>query len=280
MVTASNSNVNLRSGPGTNYGVVGVLAQGESLEIVGRNADSSWWQVQAEGGLQWIAASVTTATFAGQDIAVVEAPAPPQPEPANEAPAASSSGAVSSGNGSAVTRFEQGLSYFDDENWSAALAEFEAVTRLEPNAAPSYKYLGFTQFLTEDYDGAKASLTRYLQLAPNSDDRERVEDLIARIDLGPNRYQTPLGAVVEIPADKALIVVINYTADPVIVDIEGQAYEIDGKNRNPDGGEVAVPIWPGRHAIQAHAMDGSAAGKAEFDIAAGQVLEWPLYIRP
>ncbi|RME44838.1 MAG: SH3 domain-containing protein, partial [Caldilineae bacterium] len=73
MVTASEGPVNLRSGPGTNYPRVGSLRQGDSLEIVGRNADSSWWQVSTVNGLVWIAASVTTAQNVSGAIPVVEA---------------------------------------------------------------------------------------------------------------------------------------------------------------------------------------------------------------
>lgn len=76
-VTASDSIVNLRSGPGTNYDKVGALPQGQSLEIVGRNADSSWWQVSTVKGLVWIAASVTTAQNTDASIPVVAAPPPP-----------------------------------------------------------------------------------------------------------------------------------------------------------------------------------------------------------
>ncbi len=77
MVTASDTNVNLRAGPGTNYPKAGVLRQGESLEIVGRNADSSWWQVSAVDGFKWVAAGVTTADNVVSELPLVDAPPPP-----------------------------------------------------------------------------------------------------------------------------------------------------------------------------------------------------------
>lgn len=86
-VTASNSAVNLRSGPGTNYPRQGALQQGQSLPIVGRNANSSWWQVSTSNGLRWIAASVTTASNAGGNIPVVQAPPPPAPPTPTNPPA-------------------------------------------------------------------------------------------------------------------------------------------------------------------------------------------------
>ncbi len=80
-VTANNSAVNLRLGPGTHYEVVSVLPQGQSLEIVGRSADSAWWQVISPAGLLWIAAGVTTASNITPDIPIVSAPPPPTNTP-------------------------------------------------------------------------------------------------------------------------------------------------------------------------------------------------------
>jgi hypothetical protein len=77
IVTATESNVNLRNGPSTDYEIVGTLSPGESLEIVGRNADSSWWQVSTPGGLAWVAASAVTASNIDDSIPVVEAPLSP-----------------------------------------------------------------------------------------------------------------------------------------------------------------------------------------------------------
>ena len=77
VVTASESNVNLRTGPGTNYPKSGFLAQGQSLDIVGRNNDSSWWQVSTTDGLRWIAVSVTSSSNTDNTIPVVDAPPPP-----------------------------------------------------------------------------------------------------------------------------------------------------------------------------------------------------------
>jgi dienelactone hydrolase len=54
-------NVNLRAEPSTNSRVVGQLRIGESLPVIGRNADGSWWRVRTDDGAAWIAASVALA---------------------------------------------------------------------------------------------------------------------------------------------------------------------------------------------------------------------------
>jgi uncharacterized protein YraI len=75
-VTA-NVNANVRSGPGTNYLVVGGLAEGASAAVTGRNTDNSWWQINYEGRAAWIAGSVVTANTQAFNAPVVSAPPPP-----------------------------------------------------------------------------------------------------------------------------------------------------------------------------------------------------------
>lgn len=52
-------NLNIRSGPGLGYQVVGWLPAGQSAAIIGRNAASSWWQVQFGGVTGWISGVYT-----------------------------------------------------------------------------------------------------------------------------------------------------------------------------------------------------------------------------
>jgi uncharacterized protein len=68
-------NVNLRAGPSTNSSIVGRLRIGESLAVIGRNDDGSWWRVQTASGPAWIAASVALAAKTAE-VPVVTANAP------------------------------------------------------------------------------------------------------------------------------------------------------------------------------------------------------------
>jgi hypothetical protein len=45
MVVVTNPSVNVRSGPGTEFSVLGQLQQGNSLEVIGRNGAGDWWQI-------------------------------------------------------------------------------------------------------------------------------------------------------------------------------------------------------------------------------------------
>lgn len=87
--------VNVRSGPGTNYRVLGLAAPGESAEVSGVSADGDWWQVvissqYSVSGFGWVSASyVSTQNTAG--VAVVDAPPPPPTVGATPPPASGTS---------------------------------------------------------------------------------------------------------------------------------------------------------------------------------------------
>jgi hypothetical protein len=73
--------LNVRTGPGTQYPRLGMLAKGESAEITGRDQFTGWWQIvfiSNQGERGWVAAGpeFSTATNAG-NVPVVAAPPPP-----------------------------------------------------------------------------------------------------------------------------------------------------------------------------------------------------------
>jgi hypothetical protein len=81
-------NLNVRNGPGTNYDRIGVLSAGTTVEIIGRVASSTWWQIpfsDAPGGKGWISAGYGTASNT-EAVPVVEAPPAPSPAAPTAAP--------------------------------------------------------------------------------------------------------------------------------------------------------------------------------------------------
>jgi uncharacterized protein YraI len=74
--------VNVRSGPGTNYHVLGVAAPGASAEISGKSEDGAWWQVVVPAlnsvtGYGWVSATYVSTQDAGEAPVVEAPPAPP-----------------------------------------------------------------------------------------------------------------------------------------------------------------------------------------------------------
>ncbi len=78
--------LNIRSGPGTNYPVLGGLAAGQSAPITGKSGDGLWWEIVFPGspsGQGWVSAQpqLSTGSNAG-NVSVASAPSPPPPTPA------------------------------------------------------------------------------------------------------------------------------------------------------------------------------------------------------
>lgn len=69
--------VNLRSGPGTEFGVVGTLVYGTVLSVYGKS-NNGWYQVIENGQLFWVAGSVTSITG---DCAALPDVTPPTLQP-------------------------------------------------------------------------------------------------------------------------------------------------------------------------------------------------------
>lgn len=70
--------VNVRSGPGTNYPVIGKLAVGQSYEITGKNQAGDWLQIQFNGQQGWVIGNlVNIAGDTGTVQVAQNIPAPP-----------------------------------------------------------------------------------------------------------------------------------------------------------------------------------------------------------
>jgi glucose/arabinose dehydrogenase len=65
------SNMNVRSGPGTNFSVIGSAPAGEAYTVTGKNAAESWWRIDFNGRAGWVSAPLVTAQNAA-NVAVVE----------------------------------------------------------------------------------------------------------------------------------------------------------------------------------------------------------------
>jgi len=74
----------LRSGPGTNYLILGTAAPGATGEVTGKSEDGLWWQIKVptsfySTGAAWVSADWTT-TANTENVPVVAAPPPPSTE--------------------------------------------------------------------------------------------------------------------------------------------------------------------------------------------------------
>lgn len=70
--------VNVRSGPGFDFGVITILYQGQSVAVIGRTNNSSWIKVRLGNDQEgWIGSSALQTNVPVQSLPVVEVPPPP-----------------------------------------------------------------------------------------------------------------------------------------------------------------------------------------------------------
>lgn len=91
--TVNSSGVNLRSGPGTMYAVVGQAQEQSAVELTGRDAANLWWQICCPPGapaLSWVSAEFIDIVMPKEQVLplvpVVTSVATPIASPATSAP--------------------------------------------------------------------------------------------------------------------------------------------------------------------------------------------------
>jgi hypothetical protein len=78
---SSSRNVNIRSGPGTNYARLALLRAGLPIQVTGQSQDGQWFVVQNEFIQGWVAARVVAVTGPCAQLPVVAAPPLPPASP-------------------------------------------------------------------------------------------------------------------------------------------------------------------------------------------------------
>ncbi len=74
--------LNVRTGPGVRYPAIGSVGSGQRLDIVGKNAQGTWWKVCCVNGRRgWLSAEFVKAGGDLKKVVVAVAPPPPTPRP-------------------------------------------------------------------------------------------------------------------------------------------------------------------------------------------------------
>ena len=73
--------MNVRAGPGTNYGIIGTASPGQQFPITGKNPGlGDWWEIEYTEALRgWVYSPLVNATNAGSVALALVIPAPPPP---------------------------------------------------------------------------------------------------------------------------------------------------------------------------------------------------------
>lgn len=69
--------LNVRSGPGTQYKVIGKVSRPDSYQVVGRTANGAWWQICCVNGeAGWVVSTFVRTSGAIEAVPLVDAPTP------------------------------------------------------------------------------------------------------------------------------------------------------------------------------------------------------------
>ena len=72
--------MNVRSGPGVTYSVITVASHGQTVTLLGRNANSSWAKIRLANGTEgWANSSLLTPNVSISSLPLADSPAAPQP---------------------------------------------------------------------------------------------------------------------------------------------------------------------------------------------------------
>lgn len=76
----ANQNINVRSGPGTNYPQIGTIGAGDTYEVEAQNPEGSWVQFNLNGQGAWVAANLVSLSGSLETVEIAQnIPAPPAP---------------------------------------------------------------------------------------------------------------------------------------------------------------------------------------------------------
>jgi PEGA domain len=149
--------------------------------------------------------------------------------------------------------FQQGVALYNDGDFNAALAEFEAAWRLHPSSGVLYN-IGLTQKSLFRYTDAIATLERYLT---------------EETRLAPERRAEVTQVIVEM---KALLAPLEIDVTP-----PGAALALDGRPLGSAPLACAVPA--GSHALDA-TLDGYQPARKQLMVTAGVPLRVALTLDP
>jgi ABC-type branched-subunit amino acid transport system substrate-binding protein/uncharacterized protein YgiM (DUF1202 family) len=85
-VTITRSVQNVRSGPGTNYDVIGQLRQGDQIKATGTNANNTWIVIDFRGLQGWLSADILDVFGDLNSLPILLPPPTPTPPPATATP--------------------------------------------------------------------------------------------------------------------------------------------------------------------------------------------------
>lgn len=206
---------NVRSGPGTEYDVIGQVIQGAQARILGATADHSWLVIDFRGQWGWLAAYLVE-PFGDRNLArIIQPPATPTPEPPQEPdllvlnaqPARLDIGQATALN---VTILNQGLS---------PASRFAVAGTFQPGG----------QYAGANLAGLDAGQQTIVQLHPILSGSSGRQSVVIVVDLNQEVHEGAAGEsnnqlyVYEYMADRPVLASGTWTSSAGSIDLDGDA---------------------------------------------------------
>lgn len=86
VITIESARQNVRTGPGTEYDILGQVTQGDQFQVIGANLDFTWVVIEYRGQNGWLNVPIADIFGDRSTVGVVAAPPTPTPPPATETP--------------------------------------------------------------------------------------------------------------------------------------------------------------------------------------------------
>ena len=204
--------LNVRSGPGTEYDIIGQVIEGTQARILGANADHSWVVIDFRGQWGWVAAYLADTIGDRNLVPIIKPPATPTPqEPdlvvVSAQPSRLNIGATNVLN---VTLSNQGLGAAD---------KFAVAGTFSPGG----------QFAGVNAAGLGASQQATVQLHPNLSGPSGPQSVVIVVDLNQEVYEGAAGEannlnfVYNYVADRPVLASGSWTTSAGSVDLDGDA---------------------------------------------------------
>ena len=167
-LTITGPAVNIRSGPGTEYGIVGAASQGESFDLTGKNPAGDWWRVCCVNGQPgWVFGQLASVENVESVAVAADIPAPPTPAPVAIAPTAAPEAPVEDPAEAPAAPYDPTASSGGnfDPNAQYQIVHFKVLGKDENNGgirSSSAQHLIFLTVLDENGNGVDGAVVKNL----------------------------------------------------------------------------------------------------------------------
>ncbi len=172
-------------------------------------------------------------------------------------------------------QLEQGLGYAKQKQWDQAIAAFEKAVEMDATYGLTYMMLGYSYASQGNTEKAVQALEKYLELEPGADDAAQV-----RADIDTMKQQKAEIGVCCPPlkSGKALFWFDNHIGAEIQLDFGPNLYKIAAK-QNDVPGCLCLELDPGHHQFILRGPH-IVPEHQDIDIEAGQIMRWPLTLKP